>query len=296
MTNLFNLQLFAEGGEGGAAVTTTGTTADTAGSNQNPPTGTEGKTADNAETGTAAQVQSDPKEDFKSLIKGKYKNEFNESVKQIVDKRFKASQAQEESLKKLMPALETLSEHYGLDASKVDFEALANKIMTDNSLFEAEALEKGMDVNEFRRIKSLEKENARLLREQGEARAEAERQREFNEIVKQVPDVQQVYPSFDLGTELNNPDFFRLLQAHVPVKTAYEVVHQNEIQPAVMQVVAQKTQEQLANSIQANSKRPNETTIGAGTTDIGVDISKLTKKEFKEYQKRAANGERITFR
>ena len=287
------LQLFAEGGDGGAAADGAGSQASNLGSSQNPTgTGTAAGTEATAAEGTTAQVE----ETFESLIKGKYKKEFNESVKSAIDARFKSDRTHEENLKKLQPAIDILTEHYGLDAKSIDYEALAQKITNDATFFEREALEKGIPVDEYKRMRNLERENLRFREREEKVRIEQERRQEFEGIIKQVPDVQKLYPNFDIRTELQNPDFFRLVNAHVPVKTAYEVVHQAEIQPAAMQVVAQKTQEQLANSIKANQSRPNEVTIGAAGENTKIDISKLTKKDFIEYQKRVARGERITFK
>ena len=290
MINKYSLQLFAEGG---ASAGDAGAQASSTGSSQNPTgTGTAAGTDATAAQGSTAQTE----ESFETLIKGKYKKEFNESVKNAIDARFKAERTHEESLRKIQPALDILTQHYGLDAKNLDMDALVQKITNDATFFEKEALEKGMSVEEYKRIRNLEMENSRLRDRDEKMRIEQERRQQFDEVMKQVPDVQKVYPGFDIRAELQNPDFFRLINAHVPVKTAFEVVHQNEIQPMAMQVVAQKTQEQLANSIKANKSRPNESTIGAAGENTKIDISKLTAKDFKEYQKRAARGEHITFR
>lgn len=282
----FNLQLFAEGGAAATAGPATASTQAT-GSNQSP-TG-EGVTATNAE-GTTAQAD----ETFESLVKGKYKKEYNESIQNAIKARFKDNNVHETNLNKIKPALEALVSHYGLES--LDYEALSQKIMDDPKLYEAEALEKGVDIKEIKRIRAVERELAALRSEREKAHQENQRRQQFEAIAQQVPDVQKIYPNFDLGAEMQNEDFFRLVNARVPVQVAYEVIHRDEIQPAVMQMVAQKTQEQLANQVMANQNRPNESNAGITGATPTVDISKLSRKEFRDYQKRAARGEKITFK
>lgn len=282
----FNLQLFAEGGAAASAGSASASTTQAAGSNQNP-TG-EGVTA-NAE-GTTAQQE----ETFESLIKGKYKKEYNDSIQNAIKARFKENSVHETTLNKIKPALEALSTHYGME--ELDYEALSKRIMDDPKLYEAEALARGVDVNEIKRIKSVERELAALRSEREKAYQENQRRQQFEAIAQQVPDVQKIYPNFDLRAEMQDENFFRLVNAKVPVQVAYEVIHRDEIQPAVMQMVAQKTQEQLANQVMANQNRPNESTAGITGATPTVDISKLSRKEFREYQKRAARGEKITFK
>ena len=54
----------------------------------------------------------------------------------------------------------------------------------------------------------------------------------------------------DFETEMQNPDFARLMGAGVPPKTAYEVIHQQEIAQAQAQLVANQARENVMRTIQ----------------------------------------------
>lgn len=105
-----------------------------------------------------------------------------------------------------------------------------------------------------------------------------------------------MYPGFDLRTELANPTFARLTSpaVGVDVKTAYEVVHHNEIAPAAMQYAVQRSQEKMANAIRSGVNRPNEAGVHANPAiDVRDDPSKWSKADREEVRRRVRAGERI---
>ncbi len=293
MNRRYELQLFADGaaGEGTAPAAAT----------QTAPNGNGQVVTDNGTNGenitpdgTATQQAPSEPETFESLINGKYKAEFDERVQTIVKNRLKNSRKSEDNLAKLQPALHMLGEKYGLDVANLNYEELSQKIADDNSFYEKEALEKGIDINELKRIKAVERENASLKERQRMIMREQESRRQFDAILNQVPGVQQMYPTFDLNTEMSNPTFLKLVNDGISVKNAFEVIHQSELQPAVMQAVAQKTNEQLTNAIKSNQARPNESTLNSSAADFKIDIKSMSVKDFKDIQRRVARGEKIT--
>ena len=91
--------------------------------------------------------------------------------------------------------------------------------------------------------------------------------------MQQEQDTKKVYPSFSLRAEMNNPDFVNLLRSNVNVKTAYEVIHKDEIIPAAMQFTAQTVERKLANKIAANGARPTENGMSSqGTAVVKSDV------------------------
>lgn len=295
MKKKYNLQIFAEGGAGatsGADASGTGTAAESV------TNGTAaGQEQSGAAEGTTAQTAGSEPETFESLIKGKFKSEYDTAVQKAINDRFKNLRHDHNNLVALQPALEVLSEKYGLDPAKIDYAKLADAISNDNSFYEDEALQRGMGVDEYKQYKSVMRENARLRNEHAEAQRVRAEEENFRKIVEQVPEVKSKYPGFDLNVEMGNEDFFRLIHNRVPVMTAYEVVHNNDIMNLAIQNATQQAQEKIANSIKANGARPNESVVSStGGNTVKVDISKLTRKDFKEYQRRVRAGERITFR
>jgi hypothetical protein len=111
-------------------------------------------------------------------------------------------------------------------------------------------------------------------------------------------EIKQIYPSFDLRTELANDDFMRLLTRGIDPKTAYEVAHKDEIISSGMQYAVERTKENVSRAIQSGMNRPSENGVSPkATADISkIDPRKLNLSQILELNDRAARGETITFR
>lgn len=114
--------------------------------------------------------------------------------------------------------------------------------------------------------------------------------------MKQSEALKGVYPNFDLNLELQNGKFVDLIKNNVDVRTAYEVVHKDEIIPAAMKFTADKVKQQISNSIIANGARPTENGINSQSSAlVKPDVSMLTKEDRAEIIRRVAKGEKISF-
>lgn len=245
------------------------------------------------------------KQSFDDLLNDEeYKGEFNKRVQDIVQKRLKTAKASEEKLTKLAPLLDLIAHKYDVDLETTDIDELVQKVTDDDELYEQEALEKGLPVDALKQIRKVESENALLRRAEADRQAEkeeAERRAAFNEQFQKLREegnaVKAMYEAFDFDTEMRNPDFLRLaFTPGVGVKTAYEIIHKDEIIGGAMQYAAKKAQQQAAASIASNSKRPVEGWTGNNSpANTKIDVSALTPQQRKEYIKRAARGEKITF-
>ena len=288
---LLDLQLFAE--EAGApAVSAPATPAA-----ENPGTGATGEPAASAGE-QAAPAEGSPS--FDDLIKGQYKKEFGQKVQEAVNKRFRNQQDFKDKFEKLTPLLSVLGQRYGVGQNaegELDLDALQQQIANDNSLYEEEAFQRGMKVEDLRELKRLEYENAQLRRRQEMSAEEARNQAAFQQLVEAGEQLKAIYPDFDLGEEMGNPEFGRLIAVDIPLRTAYEIVHRDEIMEGSMRYAVQQTEKKLAKSIQAGARRPAENgSSGQGAADSGrIDPSKLTRQEIARIRKAAERGERITF-
>lgn len=261
---------------------------------------TDNAVAEGTEVSEAGPVAEDIEESFDDLIKGKYKSEYNAHVKEAINKRFKNKEDHEAYVAKLNPLLEALGRKHGLDVSdmsKFDVDALTKAVLDDNSLYEEEAFARGMDVETLKTMKQLEADNARYR--QAEANQEKERadREAWGKIVQQAEEVKQLYPSFDLDDEMmNNEQFGRLVALNIPVKTAYQVCHQDEIMANGMAYAVQKTATQVSNNIKARGARPAEGALSnQAAASASIDPSKLTKEQYQDIRRRAEKGEHITF-
>ena len=286
-----NLQLFAEEGMADSGLATT--------SAENVSTdgvATEGAT-DQIATGAESNIPG-----WDELIKGQYKKEYNQAVKDAVNKRFKNQRNLQGQIDSIDPMVRALAQKYGVNPNadgSIPIEALTKMVMDDNSMYEQEAFERGMSVQDLKEMKRLEVENRQLRSANQRTREE----QEWEGIVSQAENLKQMYPNFDLDEEMSNEQFGRLLATMQnsgfpdPVRAAYEAVHREEIMGGAMAYAVQQTQQKISNSIQSGMNRPIENgsrnqssgTIGA------IDPSKLTLAQMRDIKMRAERGEKISF-
>ena len=316
MTNLLfqklDLQLFADGGAGAAGGTgaegATGATAaaavpQTKGAKSNPLAGVVyGKQDDGVQAASAQNnaAGADPVQtpdldaEFEELIKGKYKSQYDKRTQDTIQKRLKGSKENEAKLNALTPTLEMLARKYGVDASDVD--ALNKAIEDDDTYYEQEALEKGVTVEQLKEIRKMEKENAELKRQMQEKDAKEKGAKLYAQWMDQAEKAKAVYPSFDLNAEMQDQKFRDLLRANIDVRTAYEVIHKDDIIPAAMQFTAKTVEQKLTNKIIAGGARPSENGISSqSAAQVKSDVSQLTKADRAEIIRRVQRGEKIRF-
>ncbi|WP_407382799.1 hypothetical protein [Ruminococcus sp.] len=307
-----NLQLFAEGGagDGGNGAEGTGATEAVAAPQQrvnskNPLADmVYGKQAESAvqptsqaqeETITPEQLSSE----FKELTKkgGKYADQFRKATEGIVKNRLRGTKEQVAKLEALTPTIELLAQKYGVDSGDKNFvEALNRAIEEDDTFYADEAAERGISVEELKHIKRLERDNAALRRVQHDIDARIQFDERVKEWSKQAEEAQKIYPSLDLMDEMSNPQFFDLLMNNIDVKTAYKVIHDDELTAAAMQFAAKTVEKKVVNSMAANAKRPNENGVSATNSQIAKrDVASLTRADRDEIRRRVARGEEVSF-
>ena len=300
--NALNLQLFAEGGDGGTGAD--GSSADsgfatTPGVKDNPLENVKyGKQEDSVQTTDAQTTETEPtvdrKAEFKKLIKGEYKDEYGAEVENIVQNRLKGTKEQVAKLESLTPLLEMIANKYGVDSN--DAEALVKAIEDDDSYFADEAMERGITVDELKRIRKIERENADLKKQMEEQSKQENANKLYQKWFEESESAKQFYPNLDVQAELQNEDFARLLMAGVDVKSAYEVIHKDEIIGGAMQYAAKTVEKKVVDKIRANGSRPVENGISSQSASVvKTDVSQLTDADMDEILRRVRNGEKISF-
>ena len=304
---ILDLQLFAEGASGGVGGTgaegATGATATAAvsqnkGVKSNPLADVQYGIQPTEATTPAAEVVETPTEDrnakFEALIKGEYKDLYDARVSDTVQKRLKGSKETVEKYEALAPTLEALGKKYGVDPT--DIKALNKAIEEDDSYYEEEALEKGITVEQLKEIRKMEKENAELKKQMEEQNRKENANKIYSQWMEQADSTKQIYPSFDLRAEMQNPKFVDLLKSNIDVRTAYEVIHKDDIIAGAMQFTAKKVEQNITNKIIANGARPSENgNSSQGASVTKSDVSTLTKADRAEIARRVARGEKISF-
>lgn len=262
----------------------------------------EGSAKKEPETRVTSDTEEARKAEFEKFIKGDYKDLFDARVKQNIDARFKETETlrnKAAQVDALSPVLDMLSSKYGVESGNT--EALAKAIQEDDGYYEEEALRKGLSVEQLKQMKKLERENAEFKRVAQEQQRKQNADRIFAQWAQQSESLKQVYPTFDLQSECSSAEygsrFLGLLKSGIDVKTAYEVIHKDDIIGGAMQYTAQKVQQKTVNDIKARGMRPSENG-GSGNAPSVIrkaDPSKLTNKDLAEISKRVRAGERIEF-
>lgn len=224
--------------------------------------------------------------------------EYNQKMQEMVQGRLRADKPKVEAMDKLQQALALLAGKHGLDPDNIDYGALAQKIVDDDSFYEDRAMEMGVGVDTAKRIVQMEQETARLRQQEQRSQEEQRFAAHLQSLQQQGEALKATFPGFDLSRELQNPVFARMTSpgGGISVEDAYYAVHRRELQEAAMRVSARKTAEQISNTIQARGTRPSEAGTGAPSVST-FDYRKASKAEREALKQRirqaAARNEKL---
>lgn len=261
-----------------------------------------GAQAQGQETGTkgaqAQEVQEPAKETreqrmarYKALVGpgGEFNDLYQAETRRAVQGRLAEAR---KTMDAQRPVLEMLAARYGTG----DMAELQEALNKDAAWWRAFADERGCSEEQARQQLTMQVELDAMKRRTAQAEGERRAAAQMEAWGRQAQEVQELYPEFDLQEAMGSEDFKSMLRAGVPMKTAYEVVHMDDIKVAVAQAAARDAETRLTANIQAKGARPAE---GGASGQVGasakVDPSKLSGKEIMDLAARAAKGENISF-
>lgn len=125
--------------------------------------------------------------------------------------------------------------------------------------------------------------------------AEAKVKATMEKLRLQTLEAQKLYPKLDLAKEAKDPRFTDLLKAGLDVRSAFEVVHKDEIISASMEYAAREVERMLTNKVLADRARPTENGGIHGPALSKTDPKTMTRQERKDIIRRVFAGEKITF-
>lgn len=296
-----NLQLFADGGgatagapasANAAADTSTGENTSTASN----PIEDEATAEPKVIYGKQDTIPTETKErkTFEDLVNS---DEYKDEAKAFYDKTFKRRMKKsqdtisklESEIEKYKGILDIGNSRYGLDPdSDTYLEDYAAKVQNDKKLYEEEALEAGMKVEDYMKLKQAQ----RIIDQNERNEANRELEERISAHVQRLSDeaeqVKAEYPNFDIEAELQNEKFRRLVDppelggSGISVQDAFFAVHRKEILNSYAKNAVSQAQTQVANSIAANKARPAENGLSKSTpTTIKDDPSKLKLEDFR---------------
>ena len=311
-----NLQLFAEGGDGGSGVgegAPGAGTAETGEETSSPSSEGFGK-EENAAPDEAEDRDSESKGEeekkpspaerrkkFGQMMSGEYKDlmdEYTDTVSRAVEWRITASP-------EMRGLLEAIAEKYGTDATDLVAltEAVKNGVVKDDSYFEKIAMEKGVSVKTARELDKLETQNRRLTAQQ-EAAAQMQKAAQEQARIAQIQAqwdaeaeaLKAKYPEFDREEVLANPEVGKIMRAGCSMEAAYRAAYFDRLMAWQTAATAQQTEQGVLNRVQQRGSRPSENgTRPGGAVQTRMDVEHMSRKDREALEKRVLRGEIITF-
>lgn len=292
-----NLQLFADGGAtaGAGATGTSGEMAQGENSFNALPTPDKAKSKKELvtlygkqETEINNKKEKSSRLSFEELIKGEYAEDAQKYIDKAFSKRFAKFKGIEDENQKMKSILEMNNARYNLDSSSDTYlDDYAKAVENDTKLYEEEAMEAGMPVDEYMKLKQAEHIIAKNKADE-QQRAEQERlNRHFQSLNEQAQEMKTKIPSFDLQTEMQNEQFKKLVApfeyggSNLSVENAFHLIHKNEIMQATVNNAIEQASLATANAMTKNKSRPTENGLsGTAVTIVKDDPSKLTREDF----------------
>ncbi len=255
---------------------------------------TASKTGGDAAVSQSDAAQADKNAAFDAMIRGEYKEQFSARAQNIINQRFKETKQLEAKSQQADALMHRLAQRYGVNAG--DTAAILKAAEADTSYTEKEANTRGLSVEEMRRVKQLESENAQLRSNVQQRRTKDAAHKLYQTWKSDGEKLKAVYPDFDFRTEVKNTEFVKLIKSGVPLRKAYETSHLDQILGGAMQYTADQVAKGMAARIADRSSRPaeNGTTPHAGAV-VKPDVAGLTRADREEIERRVMRGEKILF-
>ena len=112
---------------------------------------------------------------------------------------------------------------------------------------------------------------------------------------QQEAEARELYPKLSLKEEVKNPQFLELLKCGIDVRSAFEVIHKDEIITASMEYAAREVERLMTNKLLSEGKRPAENGGHHGPALTKTDVRSMTRGERKDIIRRVRMGEKISF-
>lgn len=259
--------------------------------------------------------ESDGEEDidseFDKLIKGKYKNAYQNKMSSAVKDRLTTKDRQIADLQKRESTsnqiLSLISNKYNVKSD--DLEGLLKAVSEDNDLFSDKALESGTTAEEARINYFNQQERAKEQEELETLRREKAARELDTHLRTLAAETQKEFPNFNLEAEFQNPSFRTALDFIASQRNAqnektgrndevydlteaYKMAHFGELQSDLVKRSSSAAISAAAQSIQSGAKRPTENAVRKSSiTSERKNVSEMTDAEFNAFYEKVRRGE-----
>lgn len=250
-------------------------------------------------------------EEFEKLIKGKYKNVYQNRVQSLVKDRLSTKDKQISDMQKKE---NTGNQIFALIANKYnvqpdDLDGLLKAVTEDKDLFAEKALAAGVTTEEARNnFFTQQKTNAQ--EEELETLRREKAARELDTHLRTIAaETMKEFPNFNLEEEFQNPSFRTALDFIAKQRneqnektgrndeiydltTAYKMAHFNELQKDLVKRSSSAAISAAAQSIQSGARRPTENAVKkSGTTTQRKSVEDMSDAEFDAFYEKVRRGE-----
>jgi len=314
-----NLQLFADGGaSAGAAPGGEAATAGTEAQGENPfsalnipakakhilekmpgaqvkeKANSAENTDDKTDTNTGGEPSGEKKETkipFSELVKSEdYKQEAQEYFDNRIGRRLSKYKGIEDENQTMRGIIDKINMRYGINPESETFLSdFAQAVDKDTRLYEDEAANAGMTVDEFVKLRNAERIIAQNKIDEKNRQYNEITQRHVNNLIQQAEAFKEKVPNFDIQAEMENPQFKKLVDppelggVGLSVENAFNAFHHNEIMQATVANAVKQASLNASNSVQTNMNRPQESGLNPSHSAITkLDPSKLKLKDFRK--------------
>ena len=226
---------------------------------------------------------------------GRFHDMLGQVKSQTIQERFKNQADLQAQVNGIVDDLSPLFMNYGLQSG--DFEGLKAAVQSDENFYRSGAEREGLDVNQYKEMLKLKADAERGRRISEAFQNEQARQARYAEWEADASELQEAFPAFDLGLEIeNNEQFKQLLDSGVDVRTAFLTSHMDEILNGANAYAQKTATANVVNTIQQRAARPMEGALNhAPAIQRKSDPSSLSNEDLDEINRRVAEGEIVSF-
>lgn len=250
-------------------------------------------------------------EEFEKLIKGKFKNVYQNRAQSLVKDRLSTKNKQISDMQKKES---TGNQIFALIANKYnvqpdDLDGLLKAVTEDKDLFAEKALAAGVTTEEARNnFFTQQKTNAQ--EEELETLRREKAARELDTHLRIIAaETMKEFPNFNLEDEFQNPSFRTALDFIAQQRneqnektgrndeiydltTAYKMSHFDELQKELVKRSSSAAISAAAQSIQSGARRPTENAVKkSGTTTQRKSVEDMSDAEFDAFYAKVRRGE-----
>lgn len=248
-------------------------------------------------------------EEFESLIKGKYKDQFGKKMNTSFSERFSKAKNQIDTLKNQVSTdneiLSIIANKYNIDSN--DTNALLEAVKGDSSYFSEKALDSGMTAEEVQEKYFSDKEVNETKEELNRLRQEKAMAELDTRLQNMALKTRETYPDFNLQEEMNNPAFTAALDFIAKRNTeknkstgkndevfdttfAYEMAHSDELRQQMVNRTAKAAMSAATKHMQANANRISENVNQRSSRASAKSIKDMSDSEFNTLVENIKNG------